>query len=263
MPDYTSFQFLDDDEEFPFFPEDTGRGLRVARYGLLQAADPLKAIMHSSVPQRGERLREDLFMFVTTRRVVKTMGGRVGDGSGPVYKLEIIYETPTWSGGGLLRPARPGDTWTEWSFGTTALQVYDEVGLLRPEGIVVPPLAGGDGVSRDVGTIEATVKSWYNLEGFRAENHARMVTLSQGWVNQDPLVLPNLIGSGVNLTMGAGQVRYVSAEYIREGEFYGIAHHVKLAIDHKVRIGEKDENGLLGPLVPKQIYAPIDMSGLW
>lgn len=259
----TEFRFIHDEDEYPWTVEQTARGIVVVRHGKIQAADPVAAVLHESVPKIGEKYAEGSFLRVVSVRKVADVGGRVGSGDGIHVKLEVRYETPVYGGGGVLSPTAPGDSWTEWGFGTAALQVYDEVGLELPEGIVVPPLNNGDGVSRDVGTIEATVKVWYNRAGFGAENHARMVELSEGWVNDGPLVLPNLIGSGVYLNMGPGQVRYVSAEYVREGEFFGIFHHLKLARDHKPRLVSKDENGMVDAITTPQIYAPISMDGLW
>jgi len=261
----SEFRFLDDDDQFPFFPEESKDGLRVVRYGLISAPDPVTALRHPSVPKRGDALIEGVWLFAVSKRIVQTFGGRVGTAEGPQYKVEVTYQAPTWGAAGVLRPAAAGDTWTEVTFGTTNLTVYAEVGVEVPPGETVAPLNGGDGMTRDVGTMEAVVRTWFDEEGFREYYHPRLVQMSQGYVNAAPVVLPRLMGSTLNWNMGPEQVRYVSVEYAREGDFYGIHHHLKLAPTHKVIELIKDANGMIvgGGYNLRQIYEPIEFGGLW
>lgn len=260
----TDFIFLDDDEEFPFFPQDEARGMRVSRFGKIQAADPIKALAHKSVPEVGEKFAEAMFLFVKSRRVVGKLGGRVGEGDGPTYKIEVVYETPTWSGAGVLKATRPGESWTEVTTGNSEITIYSDVGLTPDPTVVRPPIAGGDGANVEIGTVEATVKAWYNREGFVQVDVGRLVVLAQGCVNENPVALPNLIGSGVNLNMAAGQVRYRSFGFIREGEFYGVEHRLALAPDHKIRSFKRDEDGMVSRDYDEYIgYVSRSLAGLW
>lgn len=260
----TEFKFLDDDEQFPFLPQDEIRGMRVARYGLIQAADPIKALAHPSVPGIGEKFAEQMFLFVKTRRVMGKMGGRMGEGDGPVYKIEVAYETPTWSGAGILRATRPGEAWTEITTGNTNLTIYTDVGIIDDPIIRRPPIAGGDGASIEVGTVEGTVKVWYDRAGFGNVDIGRLVNLAKGCVNRAPLVLPNLMGSGVNLNMAPGQVRYRSFGFLREGEFFGIEHRLVLAPDHLIRTVKRDADGMMTGIVDEYVgYVDDDLGGLW
>lgn len=260
----TEFKFLDDDEEFPFFPQDEARGMRVSRYGTIQAADPIKALAHPSVPAVGDKFAEQMFLFVKSRRVMGKLGGRVGSGDGPVYKLEIAYETPTWSGAGILRATTPGESWTEVTTGNTNLTIYTDVVADDDPNARRAPIAGGDGATIEIGTVEASVKVWYNRAGFANVDVGRLVTLAKGGVNAAPVVLPNLIGSGVSLNMARGQVRYRSFGFLRDGEFFGVEHRLALAPDFLIRVAKRDGDGMMTGVIEEHTgYLDIDLGGLW
>lgn len=261
---YDEFTFLDDDDSFPYHPSDDGKGVKFSRFGLIAAQDPLVALRHSTVPRVGDRYDDAQFIFVKSKRVVARHAGRPNSADGAVYKIEIVYETPTWSGAGILRPLTPNDAWTEVTYGNTSLTVYRDVGVEYPEGMRVPPINAGDGVGRDVGTVEASVKVWYDRAGFAAVDHTRIVNLCQGVVNDAAVSLPSLMGSGLRLNFGPGMVRYRNAAYEREGEFFGIVHNLVLAPDHLHREFTKDENGEFGnEFTTRVLYERADMSGLW
>jgi hypothetical protein len=261
---YDEFTFLDDDEDFPWHPADDGKGVKFSRFGLINAQNPLAALRHVTVPRVGDRYDDAQYIFVKSKRVVERTGGRPFSSDGATYKIEVVYETPTWSGAGILRPITPNDAWTEVTFGNTSLTVYRDVGVEYPPSTRVPPINGGDGVGRDVGTIEAAVKVWYDQAGFVAVDHTRLVTLSQGVVNAAAVSLPSLMGSGLRLNFGPGMVRYRNTAYEREGEFYGIVHNLVLAPDHLHREFTRDEHGELGnEFTTRVLYESADMSGLW
>lgn len=261
----TEFEVLNDDEKFPFLPADDARGVRFSRFGLIDAADQLKALTHPSVPKIGDKYEDGSFIFVRSRRVVSTFGGRVGSTQGATFKLEIVYETPTWSGAGALRAAKPGDVWTEVTSANETLTVYRDVGIEFPPGAPrKPPINGGDGASVDVGSLEASVKVWYDRGGFSNVSIARLIQMNQGGTNRDAVVLPNLIGSGINLNFGPGQVRYRCFAFLRDGDFYGVEHKLVLAQDHLLRTFIKDVDGMFGnEFTTHQLYQALDFSGLW
>ena len=151
----------------------------------------------------------------------------------------------------------PGDTWTEIETGLTSTTVYNDVTGAFPQS----PLNGGDGVSRDVGTLTAIVKRWYDADT-AIPWVAFTALIDPGYVNRDALELPKVLNRGVGMQIAPGQAHYLGWTPEYDGTLVGVSHKLLIARDHLVRSQVRNAKGDVVGVEERAIYDTRDFAVL-
>jgi hypothetical protein len=181
----------------------------------------------------------------------------LGDGIGGVSKVKLVWQTPT---SGSLHPNIPGDSYTELDVQTTSQQVNYGIGGDPWED---KPVNNGDGVQVESGQANAVVHAYF-AESTAILNIPRYLALTEpNTLNDSPLLLPKLLGTGIRLNMAVGQARYRTFSVDSQNSIVHVAHRFVLAPDHKFRWGIKNAEGQRTGLGVSDVYELADHSGLW
>lgn len=283
---------------FPFEDYDGGRssalirttdGYEGTRYALVYANDLGEALACPSLPTIGDPW-SSLIPGAIVQRVgpAQYYGGKDADANNR-WLVPIEYGPPQFGGAAATpRYRSPGDAITELVTGVeqqTAYLPVTQFGAFQREEVTVDgipvvstppqsPIANGDGVSVEVGTLGANVSVWY--EPNAAVNVARLTGLSRpSKLNLTALTLPPVEFSTARIPFSPRQVRYRGFAY--GIEFSGrsgldgsptpllrVVHNLVLAESHDVIWQATDAAGEpVAHYYKDRVYRDADMDGLW
>lgn len=264
-------------------------GYEGTRYAIVYAADAGEALTAPGLPNLGDRW-SDLLPGSIVQRVgpAQFFGGTDADGNRR-WLVPVEYGAAEWGGATTTpRYRSPGDAITELVTGVEQQTVYlpvTQFGAFQREQVTVDglpvvstppqsPIANGDGVTIDVGTLGANVSVWY--EPNASVNVSRLTSLSRpSKLNLLELTLPPVEFSTARIAMGKRQVRYRSFSY--GIEFTGrngvdgsptpllrVVHNLVLAESHDVIWQATDAAGEpVATYYRDRVYRDADMEGLW
>lgn len=253
-----TFTLVEDGERFrPEITEEIG-GYRGVRHGWIDTADITDALLNATgAPRRGDSWDASSPNLIVQRRSVTIW-------SGEVSLMRVEYATPGLGDGMLEYPAALGKPITiavPSVSSATAIAFVDDNGVKLPG----PPIAQGQGASRDIGLMDERVKVAYALSNLAAVPFARIRNLhTNNPRNRDAVTLPNYFGSGFAKPAAVDTLRYRTVEYELQADLFVVTHVLASADDHLVRYEEVDEDGNPnGTEISGHIYPSMNYAGLW
>lgn len=260
-----NFEFIDDPDKYPFSLEVSAEGVQIVRTGRINTDDPIRAFSEATgLPAIGD-ICDTRFPSCVCSRIgpIARIGGRdtSGEGAGGWMKVPVLYRTPGYAGSVIIKqPTSVADKWSEISTSPASVTVYADWNDDGTGGF--PPIAGGDGTTKQISTIEAKVRTFFPLEG--PVPWARLIQLAtENGVNESVTNLPGPFGTAARITMGIGQVRYTGFECDRQNDFLAVTHLLSLAEQHLYRGVLTDKDGNVVASEQRWIYKPLSMQGLW
>ncbi|MGE3175863.1 MAG: hypothetical protein AB7O32_00220 [Vicinamibacterales bacterium] len=162
-------------------------------------------------------------------------------------------------GGGQFKTVTHGTRFTAFEPSVQSAQVVNGVFDLATD----PPINGGEGVVKDVGTMAAKVHTYARDES--GVDLPRLAELqNEQAVNDSPITLPPLYNGTRPWVLAVGQARYHSLDMDFESGLVRVTHTLLLAPDHKARWRQQNDKGYpVGPEQTRLIYRPMDLAGLW
>lgn len=265
----------DPERGFNYHLRETPRGLEGERNYEVNTDLEHLALHAVGVPRLGEAWglasAGELACAVISREVFR-IGGRddTGTGTGGLSRVQCLY------GPVNVIPGLDGKPWTEVRFGVETMTAKyphfrtQVASLLDDSGLVVPPpydqIAGGDGASVELGTLEALVHV-YLQPSMMGAYLSRVIALCRpSRVNRYPLVLPRLQGTNAEWAIAAEQARMRAAEVrLPVGGRLEIVLNLALAEDWRTVWQPEDSTGKGVPNVyfKDNVYYSGDFGGLW
>jgi len=260
--DPVTFTIKRDKDVFPFSYEESASGRRMVVSGHLDHDDPLLARLHCvNLPKLREAWNSLDPQLILRSIRIDPMGGRTDPIASPARKgwckATLIYATEPFTGTAFLRPTQPGDTWTEIETGLTSITVFNDITGAFPQS----PLNGGDGVSRDVGTLTAIVKRWYGPDQQIPWTQFTSL-MDPGFVNSRSIELPKVLNRSSGMKVAKGQGRYLGWTPEYDGDLVGVSHKILIAPDHLARSQIRNAEGKVVGVEERAIYGEADFAVL-
>jgi len=125
------------------------------------------------------------------------------------------------------------------------------------------PIAGGEGVAKDVGTVAAKIHTYArDAAGVTLPRLIQLQSLQA--VNEAAILLPPIYSDGTTWAIQPKQARYHSYELDFDQGLVRLTHTLLLAEDHKARWRDEDDKGnAIGPIQEREIYEARSFAGLW
>lgn len=266
----------------------TADGYEGTRYARVRANDIADAITTPGLPRLGDKWSPSVGAICRSVGNPVCYEGETTNGF-KYWVVQCQYDSPRFGAAATTTYRKPGDAITELVTSTEQQTIYypvDQFGTVQriavdAEGAALigitpdeTPIANGDGVSIEVGSISATVSVWHELN--QAPNYARFTRLSRpSKVNMTAVSLPPLERSTQRLTFENRQVRYrtwkssveLSGEPGPDGlptPLLRLDHSLALAENHDVIWQAQNAAGEPnGRYWKDRVYADADMTGLW
>lgn len=181
------------------------------------------------------------------------------DGTGALTKVVCIYRE--LGGGGNLPPPQLGNKYTVLNLQTESQTVMFDRRWLSG-GQFALPLANGDGYSRKLGSITATIYTYIPLNSW--PNMARLLRLSRHKkLNSDAFTLPPILGTSVNLNLGVMQAQYEGFSHETKNQLIEFRHEISLAEDFLFYWQLENDKGEAVQSFISEIYESESFAGLW
>lgn len=237
-------ELCNDDLHYPDSLVETAEGYRGLRHYRVRAPSRESALSADGLPRIGTPWSSELGgVLVREREVVPDRKG----GNWWVVKLE--FETNT----GQIPQAGPGVVTRIVPSTTTRRINFDITGTKKLT-------SDGRGVGRLVTvTLFEVIRYTENLPDLAPY---RNIT-DEPKVNDAPVTLPNLFGSGQNLAVGAGELVYAKFTPDREGELFSIRSELHWRRDWRhMRPAEQPSGNPAGAFEAMDIYEPGSFEGV-
>lgn len=264
MPDPVAI--LKDDPENGFLSSftDGPGGLTAVNAYLVNCADKVRVMAGpvTGLPLRGESFSAGLPSLRCVDRVWEKIGGRP-DEEGLHAWSRVICTYREAPGGYFELPVKPGE---KMSFLGSELSTQRVRFGLKPDNSMdlEHPVDNGDGADVDVGGKTVTIRYGYTNTQFAALNKAQLMDYeTEQVVNNAPVTIPNVNGSSVNISVGAGQLRFRGWRPIGpENGAWNVDYEFSWKKDHMYAAVDLDAHGVGANVRFHKLYKEVSFAGI-
>lgn len=256
-----TFTLAADPREFEWNAQRTEGGDQIERGGWVNTDDPGLALKAIGLPEVGDPYDPIHFPECKLSEIrADRLGGKpLGDGTGGVCRIRLLYRTPS-AGGNVVFPV-PNTAYTELAVQVGGVEVNFGV---TGDPWQDTPINNGDGTSVETGLVSAAVHVF--IPSSSTPDFGRLISLCspRNKINDGAIVLPKVNGTNAVWNLAAMQARYRSFSVSARGSgVTEVVHQLVLAQDHDFYFGVKGPDGRRNASGRARVYDAASFAGLW